>query len=85
MRRPIAASPMSCSSACRSATSATASRNCRSRWCGRSAQLEKMVRAVTLIPGTTEFGYEPSTVVRTLGPGQLRAGEPPCRARARPT
>ncbi len=33
-------------------------------------QLEQMVRAVTLIPGTTEFGYEPSTVVQSLGPGQ---------------
>ena len=33
-------------------------------------RLEQMVRAVTLIPGTTEFGYEPATVVRTLGPGQ---------------
>ncbi len=33
-------------------------------------RLEQMVRAVTLIPGTTEFGYEPETVVRTLGPGQ---------------
>ena len=32
--------------------------------------LERMVRAVTLIPGTTEFGYEPSTVVRLTGPGQ---------------
>jgi len=32
--------------------------------------LEKMVRALTLIPGTTEFGYEPGTIVRTLGPGQ---------------
>ena len=29
-----------------------------------------MTRAVTLIPGTTEFGYEPSTVVQSLGPGQ---------------
>ena len=29
-----------------------------------------MVRAVTLIPGTTEFGYEPATVVQVLGPGQ---------------
>ncbi|NVO17971.1 MAG: glycoside hydrolase/phage tail family protein [Rhodoplanes sp.] len=35
--------------------------------------LERMVRAVTLIPGTTEFGYEPSTVVRQLGPGQTGA------------
>lgn len=33
-------------------------------------ELEKMVRAVTLIPGTTEFGYEPSTVVQVMGPGQ---------------
>jgi hypothetical protein len=33
-------------------------------------QLERMVRAVTLIPGTTEFGYEPSTVVQVHGPGQ---------------
>ena len=44
-------------------------------------RLEKMVRAVTLIPGTTEFGYEPATVVRLLGPGAVRAGEPPRRAR----
>jgi len=33
-------------------------------------ELERMVRAVTLIPGTTEFGYEPSAVVRVLGVGQ---------------
>ncbi|ABE62248.1 gene transfer agent (GTA) orfg15, like protein [Nitrobacter hamburgensis X14] len=33
-------------------------------------KLERMVRAVTLIPGTTEFGYEPSAVVQSLGPGQ---------------
>jgi len=33
-------------------------------------RLEQMMRAVTLIPGATEFGYEPKTVVRTLGPGQ---------------
>ena len=33
-------------------------------------QLEKMIRAVTLIPGTTELGYAPATVVQTLGPGQ---------------
>ncbi len=32
--------------------------------------LERMARAVTLIPGTTEFGYEPATVAQTLGPGQ---------------
>ncbi len=33
-------------------------------------QLEQMMRAVTLIPGATEFGYEPATVVQQLGPGQ---------------
>lgn len=33
-------------------------------------RLELMTRAVTLIPGSTEFGYAPDTVVRTLGPGQ---------------
>jgi hypothetical protein len=33
-------------------------------------RLEQMLRAVTLIPASTEFGYEPATVVRTLAPGQ---------------
>lgn len=33
-------------------------------------RLEKMVRAVTLIPGTTEFGYDTDTRVQLLGPGQ---------------
>jgi hypothetical protein len=33
-------------------------------------QLEQMTRAVTLIPGTTEFGYEPSAVVQLGGPGK---------------
>jgi hypothetical protein len=32
--------------------------------------LERQIRAVTLIPGATEFGYEPATVVRIMGPGQ---------------
>src|SRR5690606_22092911 len=31
-------------------------------------KLEQMKRAVTLIPGSTEFGYAPSTVVRVMGP-----------------
>src|SRR5947209_7957614 len=35
-------------------------------------QLERMVRAVTLIPGTTEFGYEPSALVSILAPGTSR-------------
>jgi len=33
-------------------------------------RLEAMVRAVTLIPGATEFGYEPANVVRVMGPGR---------------
>ena len=32
--------------------------------------LERQIRAVTLIPGATEFGYEPSTVVRVMGKGK---------------
>jgi hypothetical protein len=32
-------------------------------------RLERMARAVTLIPGTTEFGYEPSPLVSILAPG----------------
>ena len=36
-------------------------------------QLEKMARAVTLIPGTTEFGYATGTVTQTVGPGQSAA------------
>jgi hypothetical protein len=33
-------------------------------------RLERMLRAVTLIPGATEFGYATNTVVRRLGPGR---------------
>jgi hypothetical protein len=36
-------------------------------------RLEKMARAVTLIPGTTEFGYEIGTIIRLFGPGQFGA------------
>ncbi len=32
-------------------------------------ELERMIRAVTMIPGTTEFGYDPSTIVGVLLPG----------------
>ena len=34
-------------------------------------RLETMVRAATLIPGTTEFGYGTSSVVAIKGPGQF--------------
>ena len=33
-------------------------------------KLEQMTRAVALIPGATEFGYEPETVTQVTGPGQ---------------
>ncbi|HEY0218179.1 MAG TPA: glycoside hydrolase TIM-barrel-like domain-containing protein, partial [Afipia sp.] len=33
-------------------------------------QLERMTRAVTLIPGASEFVYDTNAVVRVLGPGQ---------------
>lgn len=32
--------------------------------------LEQQIRAVTLIPAATEFGYEPSTIVRVMGKGK---------------
>ncbi|HWK88178.1 MAG TPA: glycoside hydrolase/phage tail family protein [Xanthobacteraceae bacterium] len=32
-------------------------------------RLERMIRAVTMIPGATEFGYEPSAVTRNAGFG----------------
>ncbi|MCW5678041.1 MAG: glycoside hydrolase/phage tail family protein [Xanthobacteraceae bacterium] len=32
-------------------------------------RLENMIRAVTIIPGATEFGYDPLTVTRTAGYG----------------
>ena len=36
-------------------------------------ELEGMVRAVTLIPGATEFGYHPEEVDRIVGPGEAAA------------
>ena len=36
-------------------------------------RLERMTRAVTLIPGTTEFGYEPTEVVQVQGLGTFQA------------
>lgn len=35
--------------------------------------LEPHVKAVTMIPGATEFGYEPERVDRELGPGEARS------------
>lgn len=40
--------------------------------CRAVGQLEPMIRAVTVIPGATEFGYDPVPRMRVLGPG--RAG-----------
>jgi hypothetical protein len=34
--------------------------------------LEKKIRAVTLIPGATEFGYDPEPVREVIGPGSKR-------------
>ena len=38
--------------------------------CRVVGDLERNIRAVTLIPGATEFGYDPSPRVRIVGPGQ---------------
>ena len=44
-------------------------------------RLERMTRAVTLIPGTTEFGYEPATIVQIVGPGHSAPeNRQPCRS-----
>jgi hypothetical protein len=37
--------------------------------CRVVGELEPAIRAVTVIPGATEFGYDPSPRVRVLGPG----------------
>ncbi|MBD8065327.1 glycoside hydrolase/phage tail family protein [Devosia sp. PTR5] len=38
--------------------------------CRVVGDLEPAIRAVTVIPGATEFGYDPAPRVRVLGPGQ---------------
>lgn len=38
--------------------------------CRVVGDLEPNIRAVTLIPGATEFGYDPTPRVRVIGPGQ---------------
>lgn len=38
--------------------------------CRVVGDLEPAIRAVTVIPGATEFGYDPSPRMRVLGPGQ---------------
>lgn len=40
------------------------------------AGVETDIRAVTLIPGATEFGYSPTVVKETATPGRQDAGEP---------
>ncbi|ODT68571.1 MAG: hypothetical protein ABS75_20100 [Pelagibacterium sp. SCN 63-23] len=37
--------------------------------CRLAGDLEPAIRAVTVIPGATEFGYDPTPRVRVLGPG----------------
>ncbi|WP_417580461.1 baseplate multidomain protein megatron [Pelagibacterium sp.] len=41
--------------------------------CRPAGDLERDVRAVCLIPGSTEFGYDPEPRVRILGPGRADA------------
>ena len=38
--------------------------------CRVVGELEPQIRAVTVIPGATEFGYDPTPRVRVLGPGR---------------
>jgi len=38
--------------------------------CRAVGELEPAIRAVTVIPGATEFGYDPAPRLRVLGPGQ---------------
>ena len=40
--------------------------------CRVVGDLERDIRAVTVIPGATEFGYDPAPRVRLLGPGQTQ-------------
>lgn len=39
--------------------------------CRSSGDLERDVRAITVIPGSTEFGYDPTPRVRIVGPGAV--------------
>lgn len=41
--------------------------------CRPAGDLERDIRAVCLIPGSTEFGYDPRPRVRVLGPGRAAA------------
>ncbi|SFZ85869.1 Putative phage tail protein [Devosia enhydra] len=43
--------------------------NISAELCRVVGDLEPQIRAVTVIPGATEFGYDPSPRVRLLGPG----------------
>ncbi len=40
--------------------------------CRVVGELEPQIRAVTLIPGSTEYGYDPNPLVRLLGAGAVR-------------
>ncbi len=43
-------------------------------WCRVVGDLEPAIKAITLIPGSTEFGYDPEPRVRIVSPG-VTAGE----------
>ncbi len=68
-RPPIAARPISSSSGCRSENSAIACRIFSFEVIRPVGRLEEMIRAVTMIPGATEFGYSPTKVRQIHGPG----------------
>ncbi len=48
--------------------------NISAELCRSAGDLENDVRAITVIPGATEFGYDPQPRVRIVGPGAV-AGE----------
>lgn len=45
--------------------------NISAELCRSFGDLEKDIRAITVIPGSTEFGYDPTPRVRIVGPGAV--------------
>lgn len=45
--------------------------NISAELCRSLGDLEKDIRAITVIPGSTEFGYDPTPRVRIVGPGAV--------------
>ena len=72
-RRPIAASPMWCSSACRWTTMATAFRNSSSRCCGRSANFATRSGPWRSSRARPNTGFDPALVTKRARPGEEAA------------